>query len=142
MGSFGNCGICGMFRRDGAAVGCVLSHFLITLPKPVHRAARAKRARPSPHQSRVAKEGVLRGSFGLRRLRDAPPKGFHFFQKEIQEDYLTINPSSSQRSCQSLAPSQRNTCPLTRRFPFSRVPILAISSSVSGSSVTHFRLLT
>ena len=86
--------------------------------------------------------GVLRGSFGLRRLRDAPPKGFHFFQKEIQEDYLTINPSSSQRSCQSLAPSQRNTCPLTRRFPFSRVPILAISSSVSGSSVTHFRLLT
>jgi len=40
VGSFGNCGICGMFRRDGAET----------------------------FRGRVAKKGVLRGSFGLRRL--------------------------------------------------------------------------
>ena len=55
---------------------------------------------------------------------------------------VTIFPSSSQRSCQSFAPGQRNTCPFTRRLFLSSVAILAISSSVSGSSVRDFKLLT
>jgi len=55
---------------------------------------------------------------------------------------VTISPSSSHKSCQSFAPSHKNTCPLTSRFPFSRVAIFAISSSVSGSSVIAFKLLT
>ena len=55
---------------------------------------------------------------------------------------VTISPSSSQRSCQSFAPCHKNTCPFTRRFPFSSVTIFAISSSVSGSSVIAFKLLT
>ena len=55
---------------------------------------------------------------------------------------VTIFPSSSQRSCQSFAPGQRNTCPFTRRLFLSSVAIFAISSSVSGSSVIDFKLLT
>ena len=40
---------------------------------------------PVPTPKPRGQGGGLRGSLGLRRLRDAPPKGFHFFQKEIQE---------------------------------------------------------
>ena len=101
------------------------------------------KARPSPHQSRVAKQGEFEGELRPSQTSRCSPSGFSYFAKSkgIQGDYLTMNPSSSHKSCQSFAPSHKNTCPLTSRFPFSRVAIFAISSSVSGSSVTHFRLL-
>ena len=91
----------------------------------------------------VARWGA-RGESGLRNC-ERPPLAYFFkcqFQTGLRAiPYFTINPSSSHKSCQSFAPSHRNTWPLTSRFSFSSVPILAISSSVSGSSVTHFRLL-
>lgn len=62
VGSFGNCGICGMFRRDGAET----------------------------FRGRVAKKGVLRGSFGLRRLRDAPPKGFNVSKHKKIQNYTIL----------------------------------------------------
>lgn len=48
--------------------------------------------------------------------------------------------SPSHRSVQSLAPCQRKTWPLMRRQPLSMDSSFAISSSVSGSSVTATRL--
>ena len=94
-------------------------------------------------QPSVAKQGVSEGELRPSQTSRCSPSGFSYFAKSkgIQGDYLTMNPSSSHKSCQSFAPSHKNTCPLTSRFPFSRVAIFAISSSVSGSSVTHFRLL-
>ena len=51
-------------------------------------------------------------------------------QQSVQS---TITPSSSHRSCQSLAPGHRNTWPLTRRLLRSSVAMVAISASVSFS---------
>ncbi|RGG63258.1 hypothetical protein DXC01_00525 [Blautia sp. OM07-19] len=41
----------------------------------------AKHARPHTKAAWPSR-GSLRGSFGLRRLRDAPPQGFHILQNQ------------------------------------------------------------
>ena len=52
-------------QKSQAAQGCLTLYLIHPIP-PTPRAT--PQARPSPRQNRVAKEGVLRGSFGLRRL--------------------------------------------------------------------------
>ena len=65
---------------------------------------------------------------------DASSVSSDFCQSQNQQSVqLTITPSSSHRSCQSFAPGQRNTWPLTSRLLRSRVAMVAISASVSFS---------
>ena len=98
----------------------------------------------SPSPSPLPEESVADASSDIdntaRREKRRAWKACRFLLRDIC--HWVMVPSSSQRSCQLVAPGHRNTWPLIRRQFLSALRRVSISSSVRGSPPVDWRLLT